>query len=182
MADGWITNAACQSFSGNYGITVMGIIPFMDRRKHFIGIGTCSPTPVLPTPVSPTLVHKVVFRLLFKKLYLGTKWCQTRSWSIDLSLKMYLGHVKVTSCAITGFVCTKSCSSWEYLPVQVNNVLVATVEVIQINTAEAGAHSPQRALKAIHRDWKIQELKECFDTKKSTLEKYIQGISAHTNV
>ena len=58
-------------------------------------------------------------------------------------------------------------------------MLVATVEVIQINTAEAGAHSPQRALKAIR---KIQELKECFDTKKSILEKYIQGISAHTNV
>ena len=30
---------------------------------------------------------------------------------VGLSLKMYLGHVKVTSCAITGFVCTKSCSS-----------------------------------------------------------------------
>ena len=61
-------------------------------------------------------------------------------------------------------------------------MLVVTVEVIQIYTAEAGAHSPQRALKAIRRDQKIRELKECFDTKKSTLEKYIQGISAHTIV
>ena len=49
----------------------------------------------------------------------ASKWCQTTSWSIGLSLKMYLGHVKVTSSAITGFVCTKSCSSWVYLPVEV---------------------------------------------------------------
>ena len=33
---------------------------------------------------------------------------------------------------------------------------------------EAGAHSPQRTLKAIHRDRKIQELKEC-GTKKIRL-------------
>ena len=46
---------------------------------------------------------------------------------------------------------------------QVNNVLVATVEVIQQTavqyTAEAGGRSPQRALKAILRLQKRQELK-----------------------
>ena len=42
---------------------------------------------------------------------------------------------------------------------------------------EAGAHPPRRTLKAITRDRKIQELKERF-----TLEKYVQGMSAHTNV
>ena len=39
---------------------------------------------------------------------------------------------------------------------------------------EAGARPPQRALKAISRDQKIQELKERFDT--------ITGICAHTNI
>ena len=50
-------------------------------------------------------------------------------------------------------------------------MLVATVEVIQINTAEAGAHSPQRALKAIHRDRKIQE-----GSSKETLVSFCIGI------
>jgi len=35
-----------------------------------------------------------------------------------LVFEKYLAHVNVTSCAITGFVCTKSCS-WVYLPVEV---------------------------------------------------------------
>ena len=33
---------------------------------------------------------------------------------------MYFGQVKVASCAMTGFDCTKSCS-WLYQPVQVNH-------------------------------------------------------------
>ena len=45
---------------------------------------------------------------------------------------------------------------------------------------EAGARPPRRALKAINRDRKIQELKEHFDTNKITL--YVQGMSAHTDV
>ena len=54
----------------------------------------------------------------------------------------------MTSYAITGFVGTKSCNSCLYLPVEVE-----VVEVIQNKqraihyTAEAGARSPQRALK-----------------------------------
>ena len=47
---------------------------------------------------------------------------------------------------------------------------------------EAGARPPRRALKAITRDRKIQELKERFDTNTITLEGYVQGMSAHTNV
>ena len=30
--------------------------------------------------------------------------------AVGMSLKIYLSHIKVTSCAMTGFVCTKSCS------------------------------------------------------------------------
>ena len=64
---------------------------------------------------------------------------------------------------------------------------VDTVEVIQnkqtatelfIIQPEAEAHSPQKALKATRRDW---ELKDAL-RKLRNLEKYIQGISAHTNV
>ena len=53
---------------------------------------------------------------------------------------------------------------------------------MSITQLEAGACPPQRALKAITRDRKIQELKECFDTNIITLEEYVQGMSAHTNV
>ena len=65
------------------------------------------------------------------------------------------------------------------------------VEVIQkeqtatevfITQLEAGARPPQRALKAISRDRKIQEFKERFHTNKITLEEYVQGMSTHTNV
>ena len=80
----------------------------------FSRIGNFLPTLVSPTPVSPT----------HKKLY---NWYQCdvkpTSWSGLMSLKIYLGHIKVTSCAMTGFVCIKSCS-WVYQPVQVNHVLV----------------------------------------------------------
>ena len=34
----------------------------------------------------------------------------------------------------------------------------------------------------LNRDRKIQELKERLDTNKITLEEYVQGMSAHTNV
>ena len=47
---------------------------------------------------------------------------------------------------------------------------------------EAGARPPRRALKAINRDRKVQELKERFDTNKITLEEYVQGMSSHTNI
>ena len=53
---------------------------------------------------------------------------------------------------------------------------------VSITQLEAGARPPRRTLKAITRDRKIQELKECFDTKTFTLEEYVQGMSTHTNV
>ena len=43
---------------------------------------------------------------------------------------------------------------------------------------EAGAHSPQKPLKATRRD---RELKDALSLK-ITLDKYIQRMSAHTNV
>ena len=78
---------------------------------------------------------------------------------------MYLGHVKVTSHAITGFVCTKSCSL--SLPTSAGQQCVGTVEAIQnkqtatelfIIQPEAGARSPQRALKATRRDRELKML------------------------
>ena len=60
-----------------------------------------------------------------------------------------------------------------------NEPTVTEVFVLQL---EAGARSPRRALKAINRDRKIQALKERFDTNKITLEGFVQGMSAHTNV
>ena len=57
-----------------------------------------------------------------------------------------------------------------------------TATEVSITQLEAGARPPRRALKAISRDRKIQELKERFDTNKITLEEYVQGMSAHTNV
>ena len=112
-----------------------------------------------------------------KKIYLGTKWCQTTSWSIDLSLKMYLGHVKVISCAITGFVCTKSCS-WEYLPVEVCWYSRSKPKQADSNwavhyTARSWSQKPWKPLA------EIRNLR-CFE--KITLDKYVQRISAHTNV
>ena len=81
-----------------------------------IRIGTCSPTPVSPTPISPTpisptLDQKVAFYLHTpKKINFGhqcdVKVMSTQHPEVGLSLKIYLGHVKVTSCAMTGFVCT----------------------------------------------------------------------------
>ena len=57
-----------------------------------------------------------------------------------------------------------------------------TATEVSITQLEAGAHPPRRALKAITRDRKIQELKERFDTNTITLEEYVQGMSPHTNV
>ena len=77
-----------------------------------------------------------------KQNYIWTsKWRQTRSWS-----RLVLENVfEVTSWAITGFVCAKSCSSLVYLPVQVSDIRAGTVEADS---------SPQRALKVILRDQK----------------------------
>ena len=68
--------------------------------------------PCSPTPISPTLDQKVVFRLLIKRLLCmhGHQSDVKLHLEVGLSLKMYLAHVNVTSCAITGFVCTNSCS------------------------------------------------------------------------
>ena len=41
-----------------------------------------------------------------KKLHLGIKVISKQHPKVGLSLKIYLGHVKVTSCAMTGFVCS----------------------------------------------------------------------------
>ena len=64
-----------------------------------------------------------------KKIIFGHQSDVELHFEVGLSLKMYLGHGIVTSCAITGFVCIKSCSK-VYLPMHVNDV-VATVEVKQ---------------------------------------------------
>ena len=63
------------------------------------------------------------FRLLIKNYTTDINVMSNQHPEVDLSLKIYLGHIKVTSCAMTGFVCIKSCS-WVYQPVQVNHVLV----------------------------------------------------------
>ena len=60
-----------------------------------------------------------------------------------------------------------------------NELTVTEAFALQL---EAGARPPRRALKAINRDRKIQALKKRFDTNKITLEEYVQGMSAHTNV
>ena len=68
---------------------------------------------------------------------------------------------------------------YEFVEVIQKEQTATEVFVLQL---KAGARPPRRALKAINRDRKIQELKECFDTNKITLEEYVQGMSAHTNV
>ena len=130
----------------------------------FIWIGTCSPPPVLPTPVSSTLDQKVAFRLLIKRHQSDVKL----HLEVGLSLKMYLGCIIVTSCAITGFVCTKSWSSWVYLPVQVCWYSRSDPKQADSNWTvhyTAGSWSTLSS-KAIRRD---RELKECFE--KIMLEK-----------
>ena len=89
---------------------------------------------------------------------------------------MHLSHVKVTSYAITGSVCTKSCSSWVYTvgTVEVNQNKQTATELFVIQP-EAGARSPQRALKAIRREGNLRSFE------KIMLDKYVQRISAHTN-
>ena len=58
------------------------------------------------TPISPTLDQKVAFCLLVKEknIIFGHQSDVKLHLEVGLSLKMYLGHVKVTSRAITGFV------------------------------------------------------------------------------
>ena len=69
---------------------------------------------------------------------------------------MYLGHVKVTSCAITDFVCTKT-YQWRCVgTVEVNQNKQTATELFTIQP-EAGAHSPQNPLKATHRDRELKD-------------------------
>ena len=68
---------------------------------------------------------------------------------------------------------------YEFVEVIQKEQTATEVFVLQL---EVGARPPRRALKAINRDRKVQELKERFDTNKITLEEYVQGMSAHTNI
>ena len=60
--------------------------------------------------------------------------------------------------------------------------MIQKEQTATITQLKAEARPPRRALKAINRDRKIQELKEHFDTNTITLEEYVQKMSTHTNV
>ena len=49
-------------------------------------------------------------------------------------------------------------------------------------TQHAVGAAPPRSRQAVDRDRKIKELKERFEQNRSTLEDFIDGISAHTNL
>ena len=57
----------------------------------------------------------------------------------------------------------------------------ATTE-IDVTQRAVGAAPPRRGRQAVDRDRKIKELKERFQQNRSTLEDFIEGISAHTNL
>ena len=69
-------------------------------------------------------------------------------------------------------------SLWRLSSLQKEQVATETF-LVQL---DAGAQPPRRAIRAITKDRKIQELKDRFELNTISLDEYVRGMSAHTNI